>query len=229
MINLQDSTIEKLTISHGQLYAPCAGLDIGIALKLFGNKVQSFTFCDIAYKTRSISAKKYIPKELHRWTLKTRTESYDNLKPMKISLNGNKPFRVSSVTEIWLRPDNSEVEINFVRDLAEDVLIEHFQSSSISVFMHINDGESEGGSDLWFLASKQKEYSNSKNTKMYLKEVSERLADNAIIITDCILADNKFRTNLPFKLLNKFWHPIGKLQNNRVSDRVPKLWYALTN
>ena len=71
MITLQDSTTEKLTISHGQLYAPSAGLDTGIAIKLFGNKVQSFTLCDIAYKTRSISAKKYIPKELHRWTLKT--------------------------------------------------------------------------------------------------------------------------------------------------------------
>ena len=128
------------------------------------------------------------------------------------------------ITELWKRPDGLDVIVELRRDLAEEVLVEQFEIGSIAAFMHINDGTSEGGSDLWFMASPLQQQNDNYRSQFLLPKVAQRLVKGAVVVTDGVMAHSGFKSYTPFVSENVKWKPLGKVENNNVLDRQPSLW-----
>jgi hypothetical protein len=148
---LSKNDIDGMQVPPGHFYGPCSGRDLPIAFRLFGDKIDRFTFCDLSYRSRRASARGAVPDD---WDLVSRISGFDKQQPEKKALyRGNRPFKPSAIIEFWRRPDGSDVIVEFREDLAEDVMTDHFVPRSVGAFIHINDSVGEGGSNLWFLGS----------------------------------------------------------------------------
>ncbi len=216
-----DGKLPLLEILPGRFYGPCSGRDISIAIELFGNLIDRFTFCDLSYRGPNFSAKEAVPDN---WALTSRVQGFDQAVPEKTTWYGRSPFRPRSTLESWRRPDLSEVLIELRCDLAQDVLTEQFAPGSISAFMHINDGTGEGGSDLWFLTSPSMLAERTDHAKEFLPQLVRRLCDGAIVVTDGVLTDPNFRCDKSFELAHGRWELISSFSNARRPDRPLRAW-----
>ena len=95
--------------------------------------------------------------------------------------------------------------------------------------MHINDGESEGCSNLWFLEAKECSQNKYLLNRMFLSVVADRLVERALIVTDGKLTHHKFSRQRSFNLVGICWEYIAEIKGNRVKDRVASLWRACIN
>jgi hypothetical protein len=219
---MKPTDLSTIDIPPGRFYGPCAGKDLPLAFQLVGDRIDRFTFCDLSYRRNRASADYAVPKA---WSLISRIGGQDERQQEKsTSYAGSRPFRPELAVEIWRRPDISEVIVEMRRDLAQDALLEQFAPRSIAVFMHVNDGTGEGGSDLWFLASGDPADPAGDPGRRLLRDVESRLVDGAVVITDGILADRRFGGQNPFQGETIAWEPLGELANQRQSDRPVQLW-----
>jgi hypothetical protein len=122
--------------------------------------------------------------------------------------------------------DGTSVSVEFHQDLAQDVLIEKFPSASISVFLHMNDSEGEGGSDLWFLAENRSDTRTGRQCNRFLEALAPRLCDGAIVVTDGLLADPQFSEKDDFTAVGKRWAFLGGFRHENRSDRKLRFWRA---
>jgi hypothetical protein len=212
---------KDLKIPSGRFYGPCSGQDLNFAFRLFAETIKHFVFCDLSYRGRSVSAKNAVPND---WSLISRDFSFAQKSEKKTWYSGNRAFRPSVITELWKRPDGLDVIVELRRDLAEEVLVEQFEIGSIAAFMHINDGTSEGGSDLWFMASPLQQQNDNYRSQFLLPKVAQRLVKGAVVVTDGVMAHSGFKSYTPFVSENVKWKPLGKVENNNVLDRQPSLW-----
>lgn len=221
---INDNYIKNISIPNGKFYGPCSGKDVRFAIEHFGSKINNFVFCDVSYRFNTFKNVRYLPKCFSEWELISRKLQPDKSKSIKKNPNSNNNFHVSCTIDEWRRPDGTNVIIEFWCDLAEDVLISQFETNSISVFMHINDGEGEGGSNLWFLASKEYSQDEFMRKKMFLSDVVDRLVEGALIITDGKLSDPRFESKLSFNSTGRLWKYLDVIKGNRATDRKPSLW-----
>ena len=135
------------------------------------------------------------------------------MKTLKSSSYGVRDFRPSAKYETWQRPDAKDALIEIRRDLAEGYLIDDCRENSISCFAHINDGTGEGGSNLWFLAKNKDPHKPG-----FLEELSVRLTDYAIIVTDGALTEKNFEKFNAFEIVGRSWNPICKLEGNKLRE-----------
>lgn len=231
----------------GSFYGPCSGHDLRIALQLFGSTIDHFVFCDLAYTSSRTTAVNpddsrafaYTGHVPHGWSLVSRVRGADEMQPSKQTwYNGNRLFRPFVTYEVWRRADGSRVQIELRADLAQDVLVDQFASGSISAFMHVNDGTGEGGSDAWFLRgtdrSHHTEIAQTKNGSaadvarggFLFEHLAPRLADGAVVITDCALADQRFSAQRPFLAEGRSWLPMGKVFRDGMRGRQVQAWRA---
>lgn len=221
----KQSKIAGLSVPKGRFYGPCSGRDLPLAFELFGDVIDRFTFCDLAYQGPRVTAREAVPTE---WRLVSRVQGIDEASGEKAAwYSGNRPFRPRVTIETWRRPDGSEAQVELRCDLAQDVLTAHFAPASIAAFMHINDGTGEGGSDLWFLASPNREGGEASRGQRLLPETLERLCHGAIVVTDGVLADDAFRSEMPFSIVGARWELVSRLPNARRQDRRIAVWRYL--
>ena len=221
------SVLGRIPISErlpGRFYGPCSGEDITVAIKLFGDLIDRFTFCDLTYSGSDVTAGHAVPND---WALISRVQGFDKAVREKATwYSGNRPFRPRATLETWRRPDHSDVLVELRSDLAQDVLLEHFAPNSISAFMHINDGEGEGGSDLCFLRSPSKADAPAYQKNKLLPGVVSRLGDGAVVLTDGFMADQDFRSDQAFELAGKRWELLSRIPNERQANRPLTAWRA---
>ncbi|MBF9021221.1 hypothetical protein HKCCA1065_09915 [Rhodobacterales bacterium HKCCA1065] len=209
-------------VPRGRFFGPCSGRDLPVAFELFGEAVDRFTFCDLAYNDPHVTAKEAVP---NGWALVSRIRGGDEAARGKTNwYSGNRPFRPSAAIEIWRRLDGSEAIVELRCDLAQDVLENHFASGSMAAFMHINDGTGEGGSDLWFLASPEEASRGMDRASRLLPELACRLANGAVVVTDAALTDVGFRSDASFELAGRRWEYICTFPNERLADRPLRVW-----
>lgn len=211
-MNLLEDDIFGLQVGPGRYYGPCSGRDLPIAFRLFGKRIDRFTFCDLNYRRHCTSAHGAVPAD---WTLISRVAGRDERQPEKRTWYTPRPIQPSAAIEIWRRPDGSEVMVELRCDLAQDVLEQQFAPKSISAFLHINDGGSEGGSNLAFLADER-----------LLPQLASRLCHGAVVVTDGMMANPEFRSERPFESAGKRWEFLGDIPNDRPHGRL-RLWRAL--
>ena len=203
--------------ASGKAFCPCSGNDLEFILSSVGIFVDRFVFCDVSYRARKVSVNKSTPAS---WKLSSSIYSRDMMKKLKSSSYlGGREFRPSAKLEIWQRPDAKDVLIEIRQDLAEEYLIDDCRENSISCFVHINDGAGEGGSSLWFLAKNK-----DPDTPGFLEELSLRLTDYAIIVTDGALTEKHFKQFSGFEIVGRSWKPICKLEGNKHHDREIMVW-----
>lgn len=196
--------IEELRDLHGKAFCPCSGRDVKFILDLVGSFLSDFVFCDLRYKVQNINVIDDMPIG---WVLVSSISGFDTAQNTKHTrYNSNRIFRPAAKVDKWRRPDQTEVAIEFRRDLAEDFLIQNCTIGSITCFVHIGDGEGEGGSNLRFL-SMSKDYPENG----FLEETCKRLTRTALVITDGCLADTRFLNHSPFELINRLWEPIYEI------------------
>jgi hypothetical protein len=212
----------SVPVPRGRFYGPCAGQDLPLAFEVFGDVVDHFTFCDLAYSGSRVSARRAVPAE---WRLMSRVQGLEEASVEKATwYPGNRPFRPRVTIETWRRPDGSEALVELRRDLAEDVLVDHFAPGSIAAFMHVNDGTGEGGSDLWFLASPKQGGGEDGRKREFLPETVSRLCSGGIVVTDGALADPGFRFDTSFDLAGRRWELVTQISNERRADRPLTAW-----
>ena len=202
--------------ANGKAFCPCSGNDLEFILNSVGIFVDRFVFCDISYRINEFSANESTPES---WKLSSSICGVDTMKRLKSSSYGVREFRPSAKFETWQRPDSKDALIEIRRDLAEEYLIDDCRENSISCFAHINDGTSEGGSNLWFLAKNK-----NPDTPGFLEELSLRLTDYAIIVTDGALTEKHFKQFSGFEIVGRSWKPICKLEGNKHHDREIMVW-----
>ncbi|MFN6998698.1 hypothetical protein [Elioraea tepidiphila] len=210
--SLFDDDISGLEVAPGRYYGPGSGRDLPIAFRLFGDRVDRFTFCDVNYHKHRTSACGGVPAE---WTLISRVTGRDDRQPEKRTWYTADPIQPFSAIEIWRRRDGSEVMVELRRDLAQDVLEQQFAPKSISAFLHINDGGSEGGSNLVFLGSDDGHAGHRDSGERLLPMLATRLCHGAVVVTDGRMADPEFRIGRPFERAGKRWEFIGHIRNSR--------------
>lgn len=222
---LTDDEITSLNVPAGRFFGPCSGGDLPIAFRLIGNRIDRFTFCDLAYCGRRASARSAVPDG---WTLISRVSGRDEQQGEKSTwYSRNRPLQPCVTIEVWRRPDGSEVLVELRRDLAQDALRVQFAPGSIAAFMHINDSTGEGGSNLWFLASEHYPVAQEERGMGLLEQVARQLAHGAVLLTDGVLADPKFREDRLFEQAAMRWEPLGEVRNYLRSGRRLSLWRAL--
>ena len=223
---MPNNQIKNISIPIGKFYGPCSGHDVTFAIENFASEVNNFVFCDVNYRQNTMKSFKYLPKCCLDWELISRKFKQDKSNLIKKIPNSNKSFRTFCTIDNWLRPDGTIVVVEFWCDLAEDILVSQFDTNSISVFMHINDGESEGGSNLWFLEAKECSKNKYLSNRMFLSVVADRLVERALIVTDGKLTHHRFSKQRSFNLVGICWEYIAEIKGNRVKDRVASLWRA---
>jgi hypothetical protein len=212
-MNLLEDDIFGLQVGPGRYYGPCSGRDLPIAFRLFGEHVDRFTFCDLGYRRHRPSTHEAVPAG---WTLISRVAGRDEQQPEKRTWYTPNPIQPFAAIEIWRRPDGSEVMVELRCDLAQDVLEQQFAPKSISAFLHINDGGSEGGSNLAFLADER-----------LLPQLASRLCHGAVVVTDGMMANPEFRSERPFESAGKWWEFLGDIPNDRPCARLRLVASAL--
>lgn len=220
---LSSENIASLELPVGRLYAPCSGRDLPLAFRLFGDKVDRFTFCDLNYGQRDTSADYAVPDG---WEQVSRVMGRDERQEPKTTwYAGGRPFQPFVTIEIWRRLDGSEVTVELRRNLAQDTLVQQFARETISVFLHVNDGAGEGGSNLWFLAAADRHNRDPQSLRL-LPETASRLINGALVVTDAVLADPGFQHTHPFEAAGLQWEPIGRADNVPERSRPVFLWRA---
>lgn len=215
-IELIDAAVlEEIECQNGKAFCPCSGSDIQFVLNLFGSAIGRFVFCDLQYRTPTISAESLVPAG---WKILSSISGKDRIQgPKKTWYNSGREFHPTAKIETWERPQSTEVIIEFRKDLAQDFLINNCKESSISCFVHINDGEGEGGSNLWFLGVDKMAYG-----KGLLEEVSQRLTETALVVSDGAMAEENFKKPYPFDIFNRSWKPIQTI--NGRGEREITVW-----
>ena len=215
-VKIVDSKIlSQVQSQNGKAFCPCSGNDIEFVLNLFGSSIGRFVFCDLQYRPASISAKLLVPAG---WKLLSSIFGKDTTQsPKKTWYSNGREFQPIAKIETWQRPQPTEVIIEFRKDLAQDFLVNSCKEDSISCFVHINDGEGEGGSNLWFLG-----VDKSVPGKGLLEEVSQRLTKTAVVVSDGAMAEKNFRDPYPFEMFNRSWEPIQTFKSR--GERVITVW-----
>lgn len=219
---LAEPSVAGMQVPEGRFYGPCSGGDLRLAFKLFGDTVDRFTFCDLAYRGQRVTASGAVPGN---WKLVSRVCSPDQAAAEKLTrYSGNRPLRPWMTMETWRRPDGSEALVELRRDLAQDVLVDQFAPGSIAAFMHVNDSPGEGGSDLWFLAPSGEAATEVDRKLELLTETVSRLCSGGIVVTDGVLAAPEFRSDASFDLASKRWELVCRFANDRHPDWPLRVW-----
>lgn len=195
-------------------YCPCAGRDVALALTWLGSRFNRFVFCDKGYRRSDMTAIGGIPEG---W-------QFVQAVPAHRPMTDGRPdrSRIREVVESWRRPDGATVALEFRADPSEDCLTDRFGAGTLSAFLHINDGTGEGGSNLWFLASPDS--GRAPTNRALLPVLVERLADEAMVISDGRLTDIEFSQYEPFRHLGRRWEPITPLENTKAPARQVTVW-----
>lgn len=206
--------LNEVTGADLTCYCPCAGGDVPHALAWLGSKFTRFVFCDIGYRPTNMTGRGAVPAD---WV-------QVGAPPDGRRLPDQRPDRSlrREVVETWHRPDGSEVVLEFRAEPAEECLTTRFSAGSISALMHINDGEGEGGSDLWFLGTPDQ--CHGQASRCFFPAVEERLAGEALVITDGMLTDREFAMSKTFQRNRRFWEPVAFLGATRNSGHPVTVW-----
>lgn len=124
------------------------------------------------------------------WELLNSSIERDPFSEFKYATYLARSFRPRVYRQLWRKPDGSETVIEYHRDRAPDVLKERFPPNSISAFIHLADGDGDGGSKLHILSSSSREEVDGFGGMLNL--TVSRLANGALVITDGSLADPEF-------------------------------------
>lgn len=200
--------LAHMKVAEAVCYSPCAGRDVGLVLNWLGSSFNRFVFCDIAYSRSAQTGRGVVPDGWHELS--------------STDMSG-RPLRGRSA-ETWQRPDGTSVALEFLAHPAEECLTRSFGKGTISALVHINDGEGEGGSNLWFLGTARG--CSGTIDRCLLDIVSERLAKKALVITDGALADREFSRLAQFNRCGRTWQPLTQLENTRVKDRKVVAWHS---
>ena len=207
--------MENIKGLNGKAFCPCSGNDISFVLNLIGSCIDKYVFCDLNYRIPALTVEKEVP---NGWKLLSSISGLDITQmSKKTRYNGDREFRPSAKIETWRRLDTTEVIIELRKDLAQDFLINNCGNESISCFVHINDGEGEGGSNLRFLG-----VNADHNGDGFLEEICDRLTSKALVITDGTMADWRLQHFHKFEFLDRIWEPIQKIGGR--GDRKIIVW-----
>ncbi len=229
---MHDQTVsDRLTpgaiaLPRGRYFGPCAGRDLALAFEIGGEAVDHFMFCDVGYPVMqarpSPSAAHVVPES---WTLMSRHVGRDEMAPLRRSSYVRDLVAPASAIEAWQRPDGSICTVELRRDSAPDALRSLYGPRSIALFLHMNDGSGEGGSNLRFLEERAA-CTGPYGGEGLLEDLAPRLADGAVVVTDGVLAAEGFRAGRGFALCGIHWEPLGQVGPKSRYGHPPFVWRA---
>lgn len=206
--------LSQLLGSDLTCYCPCAGRDVALTLAWLGSRFDRFVFCDSGYRRDDMTGRGAVPADWERVSVMPAERRRPDRSPDRSS--------VREVIETWHRSDGSVVGLEFRSEPAETCLTTRFAAGSISALIHINDGEGEGGSDLWFLGTPGQ--CRGQPNRCFLPKVGERLADDALVITDGMLTDREFARSTTFQRNGRYWEPVVNLGATRDKGHAVTVW-----
>lgn len=207
-----------LWVPPGPLFGPCLGNDCDIPIALFGNQVSRFVFADLSYFVASVAESRATPPT---WELLHASVERDPFADFKYASFLARQFRPRLYKQLWRKPEGPETVIEYHRDRAPDVL-RQFPSNSVSVFIHIGDGDGEGGSKLHFLSFVGREEVDGLRGMLNL--TISRLANGALVVTDGGLADPRFTGKSRFVTEDCSWSLERRLSSPVDRTRSIFIW-----
>jgi hypothetical protein len=210
---IEPGSLEAL--QGGYLFYPCAGSDWSPFIERFGDHVGEFHFCDVGYEnlqdlaSRSPfshpSSYRLVTTEIEgppvvRMQWPTKDRPYRELKPGRLR-------------QVYERvSDGVRLTIIRRRGFGQYALGE-FPNRSISVFVHRGDSPGEGGSNICFLANKDRRHEPLSHL---FSKLTERLTDPARIIS----AGSNTSRSLQRKLRGRQRFTFGAFEWRRMDDDV---------
>lgn len=206
------------------LFYPAAGDDIAPFLTHFHPWLRDFHFNDLTY-TSSADCN-WAPPEGFTMGRTHRPDKLLRDAPIETRRDGDRHWYWLSPTELrqeMISPHGLLTSVRKRRGFGQYALMEQ-ERSSIGVFVHRNDSSVEGGSKMYFLANKPSCHEPLSNL---WDKLNERLADQAIVISDGCLTGFKFlkrvaalpiESPLPdvsFLHKGRYWRPIDRMPDRR--------------
>lgn len=163
------------------LFYPAAGGDTRPHVELFATAIRDFRFNDLFYSTRR-DREAPAPPSFIRLSSDLAPSRVIRDQAIEGRGTGSAHYRhvePSTLSERYLGPDG-EITIRRRRGFGQYALNE-LPEQSIGVFVHRSDSAGEGGSNMWFLANRER--SHPPLSRLWDK-LSVRLADRAIVVSD---------------------------------------------
>jgi hypothetical protein len=173
---------EWLNFIEGKtLYYPAAGNDYFDALNLFKEKISTFSFCDLHYP-RGLALKPLLStSDGYQLVASDRSgKPYAQITHRKEYSRQYRWLPPSKLTEIYIGPDEKLTTIIRRRGFGEFGLAE-LNVGELGVFMHRGDSTGEGGSNLWFLANRTRDY---PPCSMLFDVIASKVLDKVVIVSD---------------------------------------------
>jgi len=181
-------------VSGGIFFYPAAGTDVNAPIAALHEHIKEFWFCDL-YLPRSIR-KRQSDQLIETRLLYSSTKGVVDAEiETRLSASGSeyRYIEPSYVTETYGFPDGHQIRVVRRRGFGQIALTTEFLPNSLSVFMHRGDSPGDSGSNVYFLANKQSQYSPCGNL---FAKLAQQLTNKSLIISD--------GSNSRFRWLRKF-------------------------
>jgi hypothetical protein len=170
-------------VQNSSLFYPAAGSDYSEPLAVFQNHIDSFLFCDINYQSGLNLPPALLAKDNFRIFQQEKSGATTAAMERRKSENGRcyNFLQPSKLVETYERSDGRRLVVIRRRGFGQIALSQEFEDRSLWVFMHRGDSRGDGGSNVYFLANKKKDYEPCSNL---FEKLACRLKDKALIISD---------------------------------------------
>jgi hypothetical protein len=180
----------SLKALRGQsLFYPAAGSDWHEALELFVDHIDEFHFCDTHYSSPgSLPSPFSNPQSYQLVSSDLRGKSTARIEPPTTE----RPYpylELGSLRQVYERVSDSRRVTVVRRRGFGQCAIHEFSDHSIGVFVHRGDSPGEGGSNVYFLANRHRDYEPTSNL---FDKLAQKLSDHALVLSDGSNADPDF-------------------------------------
>jgi hypothetical protein len=163
------------------LFYPMAGSDCSEFFELFADRIDEFHFADIHYQFDETLVPRLLdPSKYRRISHKLDGDRLADVEP----ITAERPYRFvkpAFLTEAYERTrDHRPFKVIRRRGFAQYALAD-FLDRSIGVFVHRGDSPGEGGSNVFFLGNKKRNYEPLSNL---FNKLACKLSDHALVATD---------------------------------------------